>query len=275
MTTIAHGPQNFGFDRGSWNSAGQQYQPDPSIEQSGNKNNGNKKLPKWAKVTAGIAAVAAAATFGGLAAKEADRAETVATGEAVPGQQNLDPATMSADAFKYNLTRVQQMDYAGSKLNANIENQTKALNNELNKMGWQDYNYFNRPVVKPSLTNSPQEIWDQETLAAYTVWKTAQDGNATEARKLATAVAEEQEYNDITNTLANGGSAVLEVGAASDASPVITTGEYDGVKANGAGVIKFTKTNVFDGDQVKVIFRYTSGNNADSGRWVLVKTEKL
>lgn len=90
MTTIAHGPQNFGFDRGNWNNAGQHYQPDPSIEQSGNKNSGNKKFPKWAKIAIGGVAAAAVAVGGGLAAKgesdRADRAETVATGEVVPGQ---------------------------------------------------------------------------------------------------------------------------------------------------------------------------------------------
>lgn len=73
---------------------------------------------KWAKIAIGGVAAAAVAVGGGLAAKgesdRADRAETVATGEAVPGQQNLDPAKISAAAFN-TLTRNQQLDYAGSQ----------------------------------------------------------------------------------------------------------------------------------------------------------------
>lgn len=198
--------------------------------------------------------------------------DKVATAPVVPGE--TDPSKMSADTFNM-LTRVQQMDYAGPKLNANLDSQASALNDELNRLGWKDYNFFNRSVVKPSVTNTPQEIWDQQTLGAFTAWKTAQGGDMAEAKKLATGIAEGGEYDDLVSLFANGGGAVIETGAASDALPVITSGEYSGVKANGAGLIEFTKTNMMDGDQVRVIMRFTSGNNPDSARWVLVKTTRL
>jgi hypothetical protein len=182
-----------------------------------------------------------------------------------------DPASMTGQEFLDGLTRVQQMDYAGSKLNANIQEQTNSLNADLDSMGWGDYNYFNRPVVSPNVDNSPQEIWDQISLADHTAWKLAQDGHIDEAKRVASAIAEGQELDELIATFANGGAPVIAVGVGMDASPTITTGEYDGVQANGFGLTRFTKVDATTGDQVKVVVRLTRGTTPDSTRWVLVK----
>lgn len=201
-----------------------------------------------------------------------DAAMTSVQTTPTPQAVDADPAQMTPDTFMQNLTRVEQMDYAGTKLNQNVEAQTVALNRELERMGWGDYNYFNRPVVEPVVTNTPQEIWDQITLAEYTAWKTAQAGDLNEAKKLASAIAEGKEYDELVALFANGGGPVLPVGVGMDAKPVITTGSYGGHEANGLGLTEFRKIKAITGDEVNVVVRFTEGTSPDSKRWVLVGT---
>lgn len=188
----------------------------------------------------------------------------------------IDPATVDSDVFIEQLTRTQEMDYAGPKLNASIEQDTILVNQLLDESGWSDYNYFNRPVVPPSLDNTPQQIWDQITLGYAHVRNLAIEGDVEEARKLATAVAEGQEYDELVATFADGGANNLEIGVGHDdnALPVISSGSYSGVPSNGLGLIEFTKEALAttDFDQVRVVARFTKGSKEDSGRWVLVKT---
>lgn len=244
------------------------------------KNPGDKKERHLLKKTAAILAIGGAAAFGAACSNESGSLHAspntpVASGETVPGQTNeQDPSAMSVAEFTA-LTRAQQLDYVGPKLNANTQTTTDQLNGALDSMGWGKYNYFNRPVVQPDVNNTPQQIWDQITLGSFQAWKTAQDGNLTEADKLAEGVAEDQEYSDLTATFQNGGSANIPLGVAWDAQPRITSGEYDGVEANGLGLVEFNKTDMISMDKVKVIARFEQGTQANSGRWVLVKTEAL
>jgi hypothetical protein len=117
------------------------------------------------------------------------------------------------------------------------------------------------------------------TLGSFQTWKIAQDGNLDEAKKVAAGVAEDQEYQDLIDTFANGGTANIPLGVAHDETvkPRITSGEYGGVQATGLGLIEFTKQAMLSKDQthpdyVNVVVRLEQGTAPGSMRWVLVKT---
>jgi hypothetical protein len=81
-------------------------------------------------------------------------------------------------------TRIKELDYAGPILNSNVEATTRELNDALDQMGYSGFNYFNRPIVAPSSTNTPQEIWDQITLGSFQSWNIAQGGDIEEAKRV-------------------------------------------------------------------------------------------
>lgn len=230
----------------------------------------------------GGATVAALLTTGALIfggdSKEGPRSETM-TSQGTEGIDTLpdNPADMTTAQFE-GLTRVEQMDYAGTILNASMDEDLQAEKEVLERLGWGDYNYLEgRDFVQPSLDNTPQQIWDQITLGYRHVYELARDGDMQEAQKIALGVAEGKELNDLLDTLQDGGGeySVIGVGHSRGAKPVIKKGEYQGVHANGLGLIEFSKESMMGSNSVvRVVARFTQGNDPDSGRWVLVKTVK-
>ncbi len=185
-----------------------------------------------------------------------------------------DVETMSVDQF-LDLTVVQQMDYTGPILNSSVDEDVQLVLDELERSGWADYDYFNREVVQPSADNTSQQIWDQITLG-YTHVRHAALTDVAKARKLATGVASNKEYEDLTASLASGGSNFSEVGLAytAGASPIQSSGSLYGIAANGAPLTSFVKESLTKRavDRVRVVTRLVSGNEPNSGRWVVMAT---
>lgn len=189
-------------------------------------------------------------------------------------EDHSDAATTGSDS-----TRVDELDYAGPKLNSNTKETLARMNKALADMGWGDYGYFERSIAKPSPDNTAQQIWDQVALGSYQAWETAQSdtpGALYEAERLAKGVAGGREYNDLKETFANGGTAVIPIGLVPDnaESPVFNTGQYKEIKNSGYGIKIFTKVNPVAAEAVRVIVRLEKGRTEDSFRWILVKTEK-
>lgn len=234
------------------------------------------RVPLIIAVIAVAGVAVAVGTYFGVKSSTDDAIAGLLTETSAPEAPGYDPATVDADTFENTLSRVQQMDYAGPKLNASMDEDTKLVVIQLEEAGWGDYNYFNRPVVEPSFDNTPQEIWDQITTGYAHVRNLAQLGEIEEATKLATAVAEGQEYDELVASLADGGDNKIEVGIGHDDGlyPATTTGTYSDIKSNGLGLISFKKESLATSkfDQVRVIARLTQGENPDSTRWVVVKT---
>lgn len=254
--------------------------------------NGNSKRNRIIATVAGVGLIGAGLvgiSFNkdGEKAPRANGGDRETSAPVNPGSEfsdtgsRLSPAEADAGIFvnTNEYSRVEQMDYAGTTLNQSVEADTQLVLDELKRSGWDDYDYFNRPIAEPSINNTPQEIWDQITLGYAHVRALASSGeieDINEAKKIATAVAEEKEYSDLVETLATGGDNFSEVGLAysSGALPVKASGSYSGVEANGAPIISFTKEALTKNsvDRVQVIARLTQGTDESSARWVVVKT---
>ncbi len=252
----------------------------------------NKFWTRNKKIGASVMAVVAAGgiVFGGV--KAVDAATTQWANNAVENMTGVDPdsanyegeadpAEMSIEQFE-SLSRVQQMDYAGKKLNRSMQADGELVIQKLEEAGWGDYNYFNRELVAPSFNNTPQQIWDQFTAGAAHVNELADSGNPSdinEAKKLATAIAEGNVYDTIVSRFADGGDNKLEVGIGHDDDllPATTTGTYSGVESNGLGLISFKKESLAQStyEQVRIVARLTKGTDDNSMRWVIVKVVAL
>ncbi|MGW8813071.1 DUF4190 domain-containing protein [Gordonia terrae] len=190
------------------------------------------------------------------------------------------PSDMSVDQFS-SLNRTQQIDYAGTKLNESTEADTALVLAQLTRTGWDDYNYFNRPIVDPGVANSPQEIWDQVTLGYAHIRNLASSGGpaVNEARKLAYGVAEGGAYTNLTDDLGTDGNYSEVAVAYTDqrTQPVKSSGEYYGVPSNGdpitSFVIEYLATPEFL--QTRVVLRFVLGTEADANRWIVAKTIPL
>lgn len=245
----------------------------------------DRKKSKWliptSIIAAGAAAVAGVGIYLASSSESGPRTETTSANGMNPGHEGIDtvsadPSTMSSEAFMNSLTRVQQMDYAGVKLNESMQEGADLVRKDLEASGWGDYNLFDRPLVAPAADNTPQQIWDQITASFQYVRHLAQNGEIEEAKKLAAAVAEGTEYDELVGSLANGGGTYNEVGIGHSDSqkPVITDGSYEGVESNGLGLTEFTvePTATKNYKTFNVVVRLTKGNDDDSQRWVLVKS---
>jgi hypothetical protein len=210
---------------------------------------------------------------------ENSHAGTTNSAGVTPGEgvetQIMDP-NMILHNYQLTSTRVEQMDYAGTKLNESMDDDAELVRKELSDAGWGDYNYLNRELVKPAIDNSPQQIWDQITVAYAHVRDLAQKGNMEEAVKEATAVAEGDELSDLIGTLANGGANYNEIGVGhkDGQEPVTTTGSYEGVESNGLGLTEFNVEAAATQEykSFRAVVRLTKGNDDNSMRWVLVKS---
>ena len=183
--------------------------------------------------------------------------------------------------YPYTYTRQEQLDYAGSKLNANAQATAERMRDRIGRQ----YSNFTgddgqttRMVVKPSLDNTPQQIWDQFTVGAFQAWEEAQSGNIEEAKKLAAAATdpENREYQDELKTFTNGDMRLVDnEGVAWNEKPVIASGDYEGVTATpNAPLIEFN-VNIGGndtGNRIKAVLRFEQGSSPDANRWVLVTT---
>ena len=193
----------------------------------------------------------------------------------VTGDQFVGVDTM----YPYTYTRQEQLDYAGSKLNANAQATAERMRDRIGRQ----YSNFTgddgqttRTVVKPSLDNTPQQIWDQITVGTFQAWETAQNGNAEEAKKLAAVVAdpEYREYTDQVKLFSDSRPDATD-GVAWNEQPVIASGSYEGITATStAPLIEFNVNNGSNdsGNRIKAVLRFEQGSTSDANRWVLVTT---
>lgn len=265
--------------------------------------------PSWIK--RGIAAVVAAGAVGagayGIgylktkgevdALKDASGGNTTTSAPSIPGDVRTEkypsrlPITdVTGDQFvgvdtmyPYTYTRQEQLDYAGVELNTNM--QATAARMRERAMGTQNTTFFAgdtdtsaRTVVKPSLDNSPQQIWDQITVGTFQAWEAAQNGNIDEAKKLAAVVAdpEDREYTDQLKTFTNANAlSIAPDGVAWNEQPVIANGEYEGIQATPTAPLIEFNVNIGGndtGNRIKAVLRFEQGSNPDANRWVLVST---
>lgn len=185
--------------------------------------------------------------------------------------------------YPYDYTRAEQLDYAGVELNTDMQSTAERMRDQIGRQ----YPIFTgedgvttRTLAKPSLDNTPQQIWDQITVGTFQAWEAAQGGNMNIAKKLAAGVAdpERREYTDQLETFSNTDAlSVIPEGVAWNEQPVITQGEYEDISASqNTPLIEFN-VNIGgngSGNRIKAVLRFEQGTQPDSARWVLVTTHK-
>lgn len=245
-------------------------------------NNEKSGLPLWTRITAGVGTVAAAATFGFAAARGGEEApapgstQPVAAASADPTdllKPVKQPSEMTPAEFSA-LRLESKLDYVGPILNSDTEATTARLNAALDELGYGGYNYFNRPVVQPSLSNNTQEIWDQFTLASFQAWERSTQGTlgVDDAYKMSEAIARGQKNTDLTDTFGDAIPAIpLSVGREDTREQLPKTGEYEMFDS----VISFTKQEIITQnpnipEYTKVIMGFKGGSLENSSRWILL-----
>jgi hypothetical protein len=247
-------------------------------------NNEKSGLPLWTKVTAVVGGLATAGTIGFMAARGGEEApapgstQPVAAASADPTdllKPVKQPSEMTPAEFSA-LRLESKLDYVGPILNSDTEATTARLNAALDELGYAGYNYFNRPVVQPSLSNSTQEISDQMTLADFQAWELSNQGTLKmdEAIKIADTITRGREYNDLTELFGKPTPVIpLKLAWEQTREQIPNTGEY----AEFDNVISYTEQNILSEDPynpeyVKVTAGFVQGNVENSGVWVLIKT---
>ncbi|MFZ1360806.1 MAG: hypothetical protein WAS27_02155 [Candidatus Saccharimonadales bacterium] len=238
---------------------------------------------------AAISSVTAAAAIGvgtylGIQKKIDDMSEglngVIAEAPVVPGETN--PANMSLAQFE-ELSRTEQIDYAGSILNASVKSDTQLVLEQLDLTGWSDYNYFNREVVQPSLSNTPQQILDQLACGFAHVRDVANSDDPNglnEAKKLAHGVAEGAMYDALLENLGTGDNLTYtEVSNASDENirPLKTNGSYYDIEANGYPIFSFEKEALGTREykRTRVVVRFIEGTDDSASRWVIARAKRI
>lgn len=280
-----------------------QSQPQPPHESDSPKPPGNPWI-KWVVIAVAVIVVGSGAwyAFGYFAAKgtidaindtvSGDRSTSVPV---VPGDvrterypSRLSIADVTGDQFvgldtmyPYSYTRQEQLDYAGTKLNTDMQATAERMRDRIGAhttFFTEDDGKTVRTVVKPALDNTPQQIWDQVTVGSFQVWEEAQNGNIEEAKKLA-AVANDpahREYQDEISTFSiTDAAAVNNNGVAWNEKPVITSGEYEGISATPTSPLIEFNVNIGgndSGNRIKAVLRFEQGSSSDANRWVLVTT---
>lgn len=266
----------------------------------------DKKKNPWVK--RGIATVAGALAIGvGIGAVHgnsdkgtpensssgANGGDRAASAPAVPGDvrtekypSRLSIADVTGDQFvgadtmyPYAYSRQEQLDYAGTKLNTNMQATAERMRDRIGRQ-YSDFTgddgKTTRTIVKPSLDNTPQQIWDGIKVGTFQAWETAQSGDVEEAKKLAAVVAdpEYREYSDQVKLFSDPRPDATD-GVAWNEKPVIASGEYEGITATPtAPLIEFT-VNIGGndtGNRIKAVLRFEQGSTPDANRWVLVTT---
>lgn len=229
------------------------------------------------KTLPAIAAIASATVLGSCSNEgggshagvgDSDRAT-----EAVPGD-NSNVAKMSAAEFNQ-LSRVEKLNYAAPILNTNMEQTANQFRTALHASGGS--NVFERPVAPANVNDTPQQIWDHITLGAYQAWKTAQGGNMEQAKKLASVVAEGNEYNKLVNGLSNP-EVLDDEGSAGNGLPLINNGTYGSTDARDypGGITEFMERSAVDSSKAaRVVVAFEKGTAVNSNRWVLVELMPL
>lgn len=195
----------------------------------------------------------------------------------VTGDQFVGKDTM----YPYTYSRQEQLDYAGTKLNTNMQATAERMRDRIGRQ----YSIFTgddgqttRAMAMPSLDNTPQQIWDQITVGSFQAWEAAQNGNIDEAKKLAAAVddPEHREYTDEIKGFSNANAIrTNSEGVAWNEKPVIASGDYEGITATPTAPLIEFNVNIGGndaGNRIKAVLRFEQGSTSDANRWVLVTT---
>lgn len=185
------------------------------------------------------------------------------------------PSEMTPDEFAL-LPMESKLNYVGPILNTDTEATAARLNAALDGLGYAGYNYFNRPVVQPAITNSTQEITDQMTLASFQAWELSNQGTLKmdEAMKIADVTNRGREYNDLVELLGKPTPVIsLHLAWENTREQLPNSGEY----AEFQRVISYTEQIILSKDPynpeyVKVTAGFMQGSVDNSGVWVLVRT---
>lgn len=197
--------------------------------------------------------------------------------EDVTGDQFVGLDTM----YPYTYSRTEQLDYAGVKLNNDAQAAAERMRDRIGRQ----YSNFTgedgkttRTIAKPSLDNTPRQIWDQITVGSFQSWEAAQGGNIDEAKKFAAVVndPEHREYLDeVKGFSINDVTAANSEGVAWNEKPIIASGSYEGITASPSAPLIEFNVNIGgndSGNRIKAVLRFEQGSKPESNRWVLVTT---
>lgn len=247
---------------------GQYHQPGPAPEQFNNRNNkngDNKKLPTWAKVTAGGLAVAAA-VGGGLFAKSqfdsADRAETVATGETL--SYEIESPTLSFNALD-----------AQKRFDANIDAANDSVRHglSLHKLDYGNFFSEDKDAGPSSLNMTPEEIVARATAKEQWI-KTNPDAAQARADVDLLAAPGSSPHSTMLNTLSTAPQSERD---STDPSIVIgsphrfSEGTYAGISASTDTWIIGT-TGATRGGKYVAVYEWQQSPDGTTGEWIHTDT---
>ena len=271
-----------------------------SIDTRGDKKSGLFATPLRAVGTVATAAVVGAgAVLGGNIAYAKLQEHQATSQYDKPGSNGEslskpDPENASGMQFlnldpnqSYTYTTEEQIDYIGPLLNADHKEVMSAQVEMVSRAGFKvvDFNaLYEQTPVDPSISNTPDQIWQQISSAMAYARVLAREGQLDEALKVAGGIfLDKDELSEFVTSLQNN-EVTTDFGSAGDGStgksglytkPIIYDGgTYLGVTSDRPMMefgVRTLEHNGTDFDRAVVVFYATGNEEENEARWMLAK----